>query len=543
MNTDEKFARADVLRGLAEEALALGDVEKAESFADEMEGLQSEAEKESNLTERLAKAHEATMKPVNEVPVASADVAEDSKNYKRGDGTYQNHVDANYKPAGFQKDLPAMAQISWVRDKMGANLKAEAAFQTDTWLKWFTSKSQDEFFRNASADEVKAMQEDTDNEGGYFVPEEFINSTYVIPEANGGQLRDSCTVLRVNSKDGYVPTLDSVAMDYLSEESAYTGVEVTPTVGQVEFGVLKIAGLTRVSDELLADSVPNLPALLSQIFTSANGRFQDKEILAGNGTNRYNGIGNGTDGAGSSVTYSTLANATSVVAADIVTAYFAVPQQQRGVDGFRWVFPSAISALINGIGTTAAGIHAIDSLTNAPDAFLMGRQVLNVDVTGQPFGTTITSTEKIGLAGNMSAYYLFERAGMSIRRNDSLYMGRQVSQTLFVSAINSIAPHDCEVMVTNRVNCGKAKVQTKPIRSEASRACEERSETRRSAEIAARNTSLAPDNFDIHTEVDEIVRASLKDGNCSNGQVGFFATSRSDGRMATAEAFKILRAA
>ena len=173
----------------------------------------------------------------------------------------------------------------------------------------------------------------------------------------------------------------------------------------------------------------------------------------------------------------------------------------------------------------------------------MGRQVLNVDVSGQPFGTTITSTEKIGLAGNMSAYYLFERAGMSIRRNDSLYMGRQVSQTLFVSAINSIAPHDCEVMVTNRVNCGKAKVQTKPIRSEASRACEERSETRRSAEIAARNTSLAPDNFDIHTEVDEIVRASLKDGNCSNGQVGFFATSRSDGRMATAEAFKILRAA
>jgi predicted phage gp36 major capsid-like protein len=28
-----------------------------------------------------------------------------------------------------------------------------------------------------------------------------------------------------------------------------------------------------------------------------------------------------------------------------------------------------------------------------------------------------------------------------------------------------------------------------------------------------------------------------------NGQVGFFATSRSDGRMATADAFRILRAA
>ena len=240
-------------------------------------------------------------------------------------------------------------------------------------------------------------------------------------------------------------------MNYLAEEAAFTGVEATPTVGQFAFGVLKVAGLVRVSDELLADSVPNLPALLSQIFQSANGRFQDKEILAGNGTARYNGIVNGTDAAGSSTTFYTLANATSVVAADIIGAYFDVPQQHRGVDSFRWIFPSEISALITSVGTTAAGVHAVDSLVNAPDAFLMGRQVLNVDVTGQPLGTTITSTEKIGVAGNMSAYYLFERAGISIRRNDSLYMG--------------------------------------------------------------------------------------------NGQVGFFATSRSDGRMATADAVRILRAA
>jgi HK97 family phage major capsid protein len=347
-----------------------------------------------------------------------------------------------------------------------ANVEGSETRWLATNLACNTPKESDDFDIQIEADDIvracvkaqeshrnddSACRTTSSNIQGYFVPEEFINSTFVIPEANGGQLRDACTVLRVNSKDGYVPTLDSVAMSYLAEEAAYTGAEQTPTVGQVSFGVLKIAGLTRVSDELLADSVPNLPALLTQIFQSANGRFQDKEILAGNGTARYNGIVNGVDGAGSSVTYSTLANATSVIASDIVSAYFNVPQQHRGVENFRWIFPSAISALINGIGATAAGVHAIDSLTNAPDAFLMGRQVLNVDVAGQPFGTTITSTEKIGLAGNMSAYYLFERAGMSIRRNDSLYMG--------------------------------------------------------------------------------------------NGQVGFFATARSDGRMATAEAFKILRAA
>ena len=41
----------------------------------------------------------------------------------------------------------------------------EARFMSDTFIKWMRSPSDDMFWKTASPDEVKAMQEDTDAEG------------------------------------------------------------------------------------------------------------------------------------------------------------------------------------------------------------------------------------------------------------------------------------------------------------------------------------------------------------------------------------------
>jgi HK97 family phage major capsid protein len=423
METNEEFVKINALAELAEESLKNEDPDTANKYLDEMTALQDIADKKAQAEERLVKARTAERQPRNRVPVTSEDVSIDSINEKRSDGKYRGHVDSNYRPAGYNKSLPAMSQASWVQDKMGSNLKEDAKFQTEVFTKWFTSSSQADFFQNASTEEAKAMQEGTDAEGGFYVPDEFINDNVLIRGTLGGQLQDSCTVINVNSKSGYMPTTASVVMAHVAEEAAMTGAEQTPVVGQIAFNIDKYAGLTRVSDELLEDSVPNLGGVLSEIFSSAWGRLQDKMITGGSGTNAYNGIIGGSDYSGSATQFFTLANATSVVAADIPGAYFDVPAQYREADTFRWIFNSNIMALITSIGSAAAGIHAIDSLTNAPDSFLMGRAVVLNDNTGSGIGTTITSTEKIGIAGNMKQYYIFNRAGFSISRNDSLYQG------------------------------------------------------------------------------------------------------------------------
>jgi HK97 family phage major capsid protein len=423
METNDEFVKINTLRELAEESLKNEDPDTANKYLDELTALQDIVDKKAHAEERLVKAQTAERQPRNRVPVTSEDVSTDSINEKRSDGKYRGHVDSNYRPAGYNKGLPAMSQASWVQDKMGSNLKEDAKFQTETFIKWFTAPSQATFFQNASSEEIKAMQEGTDAEGGFYVPDEFINDNVLIRGTLGGQLQDACTVINVNSKAGYMPTTASVVMAHVAEEAAYTGAEQTPVIGQIAFNIDKYAGLTRVSDELLEDSVPNLGGVLSEIFSQAWGRLQDKMITGGSGTNAYNGIIGGSDYAGNATQFFTMANATSIVAADITGAYFSVPAQYREADAFRWIFNSDIFSLITSIGVTAAGVHAIDSLTNAPDSFLMGRAVAINDNTGSGIGTSITSTEKCGVAGNMKQYYIFNRAGFSISRNDSLYQG------------------------------------------------------------------------------------------------------------------------
>jgi len=365
-----------------------------------------EADSADAASSELKKLQGEFQKPVNTVPVASKDVAA----YDADDTTAS--IKADYKPATWVKGLPAMSQPTWVQEKMGSKQKEEAQFMTDTFVKWMRSPSETMFFKEASLSEAKAMQEDTDAEGGYFVPEEFINQTIHDPGVPGSQLRPLCTVIRVSSKDGYVPTMGSATWAAIAEEAAFS--DQTPTVGQVAFSLEKSGGLIKTTRELLEDSAVNLPALLTQIFQESAGRFEDVGIISGNNTTQYAGIMSDGD-----VAFYTMANATSVVGADLIGTFYALNAQFRANGS--WVMKSTIAALINSIAITANGVHSIPSLTAAPSDFILGRPNVTTDVVSG-LGGTITSTEKIAIFGDFRQYYIFDRVGMAIRRNDSLYM-------------------------------------------------------------------------------------------------------------------------
>jgi HK97 family phage major capsid protein len=82
-------------------------------------------------------------------------------------------------------------------------------------------------------------------EGGFFVPEQFLAQTIHDTGVPGSQLRPLCTVIRVASKDGYIPTMASATWAAIAEEAAPT--ESTPVVGQVTFSIEKSGGLVKVS--------------------------------------------------------------------------------------------------------------------------------------------------------------------------------------------------------------------------------------------------------------------------------------------------------
>ena len=407
MDTKELRNQAAALLDQAQAAVEQGEMETFQRLADEAQATMVKADEIDAAASQVRKLRGDFNQPLNSIPVTSNDVAI----YNPMDSTA--NLKANYKPASWVKGMPAMAQPLWVQEQMGDNIKEEARFMTDTFIKWFRSPSEDMFWKTASPDEIKAMQEDTDAEGGFFVPEQFINQVVHDTGVPGSQLRPLCTVIRVSGKDGYLPTLASATWAAIAEEAAPT--ESTPVVGQVTFSVEKSGGLVKVSRELLDDSAINLPAFLSQIFQEAAGQFEDVGIISGNNTTQYAGIMSDGD-----VAFYTMANATSVVGADLIGTYYALNAQHRA--NASWVMKSTIASLINSIAITAAGVHSIPSLTAAPADFILGRPNVLTDVASG-LGGTITSTEKIGIFGDFKQYYIFDRVGFTIRRNDSLYMG------------------------------------------------------------------------------------------------------------------------
>ena len=407
MDTKELRNQAGALLDQAQTAIEQGEMDTFQRLAEEAQSTMEKADQADAAASQVRKLRGEFNQPLNSIPVTSNDVSI----YDPMDSTAR--IKGDYKPASFIKGLPAMAQPLWVQEQMGDNVKDEARFMTDTFVKWLRSPSEDMFWKTASPDEVKAMQEDTDAEGGFFVPEQFINQTIHDTGVPGSQLRDICTVIRVASKDGYLPTMASATWAAIAEEAAPT--ESTPVVGQVTFAIEKSGGLVKVSRELLDDSAINLPALLSQIFQEAAGQFEDVGIISGNDTTQYGGIMSDGD-----VAFYTMANATSVVGADLIGTYYALNAQHRA--NASWVMKSTIAALINSIAITAAGVHSIPSLTAAPADFILGKRTVLTDVVSG-LGGNITSTEKIAIFGDFKQYYIFDRVGFTIRRNDSLYMG------------------------------------------------------------------------------------------------------------------------
>jgi len=407
LDTKEIRAEAGALLDQAQVAIEQGELDTFQRLANEAQSTMEKADSIDEAASQVRKLRGEFNRPLNQIPVTSNDVAI----YDPQDKTAR--IKGDYKPASFIKGLPAMAQPLWVQEQMGDNIKDEARFMTDTFTKWLRSPSEDMFWKTASSDEVKAMQEDTDVEGGFFVPEQFINQTIHDSGVPGSQLRPLCTVIRVASKDGYLPTMASATWAAIAEEAAPT--ESTPVVGQVTFAIEKSGGLVKVSRELLDDSAINLPALLSQVFQEAAGQFEDVGIISGNNTTQYAGIMSDGD-----VAFYTMANATSVVGADLLGTYYALNAQHRA--NASWVMKSTIAALINSIAITAAGVHSIPSLTAAPADFILGKRTVLTDVVSA-LGGNITSTEKIAIFGDFRQYYIFDRVGFTIRRNDSLYMG------------------------------------------------------------------------------------------------------------------------
>lgn len=397
----------------------------AESKRKTFENLQKVSESEKNLALPANQVTEMANDLRNKgdaelIKPVTADLAntDPSKFVKVGENIYPI---ASKDSEGWMKGRAVAVQHPDILKRLGAEDRKVKALQEDAFAYYFRyglnqmAQRRPDLVPHLKA--LNALQEDTDSEGGYMVPTDQRFEVIRDPSYTGGNLRQRATIFNTTRDGGTFPTATTVTWAGIAEEA--TPSDSDPTVGQVPFTIHKAGANNRLSVELLADSAVNLPALLGVLYGQAKGRFEDQQGIEGDGTTEPLGL-RSANHAAVSISDITDVWADPPTALEISKAFFELPAQYRN-DNTAWWMTSSMFSKIFTVNSAAAGMHMADLLTGAPTLSLLGKPVFFYDGTGWDDAATLSSGEEAGAIGDFSTYYLIDRMGMSVYRDDSVY--------------------------------------------------------------------------------------------------------------------------
>ena len=142
---------------------------------------------------------------------------------------------------------------------------------------------------------VNALQEGTDSEGGYLVPDEY-ERTLVEALEEENVFRQLAKVIRTSSGDRKIPVVATKGTaSWIDEEGAYT--ESDDSFGQVSIGAYKVGTMIKVSEELLNDSVFDLESYIAKEFARRIGAKEEEAFFTGDGSGKPLGVLAATGGA------------------------------------------------------------------------------------------------------------------------------------------------------------------------------------------------------------------------------------------------------
>jgi len=136
--------------------------------------------------------------------------------------------------------------------------------------------------KKATEDLIKAVNENTNTEGGFLVPEVWGTKLYelIVAKSTAIQL---CEQVAMTSDTLYFPKVTAATTAYFVGEAAtITGAQ--PTFGQITLTPKKVAALTQLSSEVLDDSNPSVMEVVMQRIAEDIALKIDYEIYNGTTT-------------------------------------------------------------------------------------------------------------------------------------------------------------------------------------------------------------------------------------------------------------------
>ena len=256
---------------------------------------------------------------------------------------------------------------------------------------------------------LNALQVGVESEGGYLAPDEY-QRTLIEALEEQNIFRQLAHVISTSSGDRKIPVVASKGTaSWIDEEAAYP--ESDDSFGQVSISAYKLATMIKVSEELLNDSVFDLPSYIAREFARRIGAAEEEAFFTGNGTGKPTGILNTTGGAETGVT---AASATAITMDEVMDLYYSLraPYRRNAVFIMNDSTVKAIRKLKNGNGDYLWQ----PSLTAGQPDTLLGRPVYT-----SGYMPAIAAGNKTILFGDLGYYWVADRQGRSFKRLNELY--------------------------------------------------------------------------------------------------------------------------
>ena len=256
---------------------------------------------------------------------------------------------------------------------------------------------------------TNALQIGTDSEGGYLVPDEY-ERTLVEALEEENIFRQMAKVIKTSSGDRKIPVVASKGTaSWIDEEGAFP--ESDDSFGQVSIGAYKLGTLIKVSEELLNDSVFDLPSYISREFARRIGAREEEAFFTGDGKGKPLGV---LASAGGAETGVTAASATAVTADELMDLYYSLKSPYRKKS--MWVLNDSTIKAIRKLKDNNGQYLWQPSLTAGTPDMILGRPIKT-----SAYMPAIAAGAKTIAFGDFSYYWIADRQGRSFKRLNELF--------------------------------------------------------------------------------------------------------------------------
>lgn len=259
-------------------------------------------------------------------------------------------------------------------------------------------------FRTQFRNITDALNEGTDSQGGYLVPDEW-DARLIETLEDENIMRRLGTVIPTSGEHKIPIVASKPAAAWIDEGEALTFPQ-QPTFGQKTLDAHKLHVAVKITEELLYDNAYNLEARIPVMFAQAIANAEEDKFLTGNGTGEPTGIFDATSG-GTSV-----GDAVAMSSNAIIDLEYALRRPYRKKAAFLMA------------DATVASVRKLKDTTNGAYIWQPSYQAGEPDrLLGYPLYTSpYAPTNKVAF-GDFSYYNIGDRGRRSFQILRELFAG------------------------------------------------------------------------------------------------------------------------